>query len=137
RTLEDLRSDRPRFRILQDLASKAKPSGPAGELLAAAVTIDITSTGIINYCLSQSASLIPATDKRWFKLAKALEGIWPIERTLVVRLVGKNDNAAQERIQAVEAALEKMNLLSSTLGVVKTMANTQRKRLRRDVGREK
>ncbi len=133
-TLEQLRSDQPRYSVLHDIPDTRKLPEPAKSFLSVALTIDRAASAIIQYCLAESVSQIPKKDRRWLKFIKAVESSHPADVTLIIEMVSASDDLITKKDRVTTAAIKKIERLRSDLDKLQEVAKPMRQHFETRIG---
>lgn len=133
-TLEQLRTDQPRFSVLHDIPDARKLPEPAKSLLSVAVTIDRAARAIIQYCLAESVSQISKKDRRWLKLIKTVESSHPVDVTLIIEMMSASDDLTAKKDRVTAAAIKKIERLRSDLEKLQEVAEPMRQHFEARIG---
>jgi hypothetical protein len=133
-TLEQLRSDQPRYFVLHDTPDTKKLPEPAKSFLSIALTIDRASSAIIQYCLAESVSQIPKKDRRWLKLIKAVESSHPADVTLIIEMMSASDDLTVKKDHVTAAAIKTIEQLHFDLDKLQEVAEPIRQHFEARIG---
>lgn len=133
-TLEELRSDAPRYYSLRNHPRPESLPKESGALLSAALAIDRAGSALIQYCLALSIAHIPKRDKRWLKFIERIEGKKSADARVVVEFVSSSEDLIAKKSHLDSALQERMKELLADLDKFAEWLDPMRKHLQRNLG---